>query len=238
MIVDHTQSAKAALNRQTFRLTGLLNSREHSKRIDKLLGFNIFRIESKLSKIFRHFALEEQVVGKLPYKENRESWIGLDPQVLLTPYDELARLFERLKDHDIQRIVDFGCAYGRVGIVSSFYYPEVEFIGYEFVSKRIKEAQRVFELQNMQNYQLIDCDILFEAFEIPTASLYFIYDFGRIADLKKILTKLIQTMQEQDFILVARGEEVRSLMMNFFGEFKKENMLREGSFLIYTHKTC
>lgn len=229
---------KAELNRQSFLLPRSECSKEHSRKLDKKLGFNIFKIESKLAKNFRHYSEDQCEVmekGKDPYLENREGWIGLDPQVLLTPYNELAKIFEILKEKDIHSIVDFGCAYGRVGIVSSYFFEAASFVGYELVSKRIKEARRIYELQNLANYSLIECDILDDSFEFPRANLYFIYDFGRIPDLKKILGKLVSIMDEQDFYLVARGEEVQSLILNFFAEFRKENIRKEKNFLIYSN---
>lgn len=230
---------KAELNRQSFLLPRSECSKEHSRKLDKRLGFNIFKIESKLAKNFRHYSSEVQwdddCRDKDPYLENREGWIGLDPQVLLTPYNELAKIFDVLKEKDIRSIVDFGCAYGRVGIVSSYFFKDASFAGYEFVSKRIKEARRVYELQKMSNYNLIECDILDDSFEFPRANLYFIYDFGRIPDLKKILGKLAGIMGDQNFYLVARGEEVQSLILNFFAEFRKENIRKEKNFLIYSN---
>lgn len=231
-----------SFSQQSFLLPRSESSKEHSRKLDKKLGFNIFKIESKLAKNFRHYSedqcfdqQEEHGEGKDPYLENREGWIGLDPQVLLTPYNELAKIFEMLKEKDIHSIVDFGCAYGRVGIVSSYFFENASFTGYEFVSKRIKEARRIYELQNIANYKLIECDILDDSFEFPRANLYFIYDFGRIPDLKKILGKLVAIMGEQDFYLVARGEEVQSLILHFFAEFQKENIHKEKKFLIYTN---
>lgn len=231
-------SAEQALDRRTFFKEADESPREHSRRLDRQLGFNIRKIEHKLAKNFRHFSHEDLGADKDPYQENREGWIGLDPQVLLTPYAELATIFETLIEshHHIDSIVDFGCAYGRVGLVSSVYFSKAKFTGYEFVSPRIKEARRVFELQKLSNYELIEVDILCDSFEFPTASLYFIYDFGRISALKHILNQLVARKGNQDFILIARGEEVQSLILNFLDGFEKEKICRGKKYLIYTHQ--
>ncbi|WP_133566751.1 methyltransferase domain-containing protein [Bacteriovorax stolpii] len=229
-------SVKATLTRDNFLLPSNMDSRKHSQELDRLLGFNTLKIESKLKKHFQHYALENSDASKRPYKINRESWIGLDPHHLLTPYGEVASLFEKIEHKKIKTVTDLGCAYGRVGIVSAFYFPDVSFIGYELVSKRIKEAQRVYETLKLKNYRLIEDDILLEDFNLPESCIYFIYDFGRVSDLKKILNKLIERMQTNELIIIARGDEIQSLMTKFYKEFKKENTVREKSFLIYTHQ--
>jgi len=207
--------------------------KDHSREIDNILGFNIFKIEKKLSKTYQHFSCEKTEGNVLPYKENRQSWIGLDSQTLLTPYHEIAQLCELLKNDSIKTIVDLGCAYGRVGIVSSVFFPTAEFIGLELVKKRINEARRIYERHGIKKFQLIECDLINDDFVLPCASLYYIYDFGRVSDLKKILTQFINVMNNKSFILVARGDEVQSLMLNFFTEFKKEKMIVVNKYLIY-----
>lgn len=209
--------------------------RKSSVHIDRYLGFKIYKIESKLARTYLHFSHDSQE-NKKEFKVNREPWIGLCPQILLTPYLELAQIFESLKSVEIKTIVDLGCAYGRVGIVASSYFKDVHFIGYELIAKRVNEARRIYELNNLKNYDLVECDILSSDFLLPEACVYFIYDFGRIADLKQILLQLIEIMPERNYILVARGEEISSLIKNFYSnDFLKDNIRFEKKYLIYTN---
>lgn len=198
--------------------------KQSSFHIDRQLGFKIYKIESKLARTYLHFSHDSQE-NKKTFMPEREPWIGLPTQFLLTPYLEIAQIFNSLKSRNIKTIVDFGCAYGRVGIVASVYFKDSHFIGYELIAKRINEARRIYELNELKNYDLIECDILDPGFHFPQACLYFIYDFGRIADLKQILLQIIEAMPKWSFVLIARGDEVQGLIRNHFSaSFLKENI--------------
>jgi len=123
------------------------SQREHSKSIDQFLGFRIVRIERKLIQQYRSFHTDEnKTTNKKLHSEdgeNGESWVGLNPQILLTPYSELFEIFELLKDHRINSIIDIGCAYGRVGIVAKAFFPEACFIGYEIVKKELVKLKEL-----------------------------------------------------------------------------------------------
>ncbi|MBY0416127.1 MAG: hypothetical protein K2Q18_18285, partial [Bdellovibrionales bacterium] len=79
-----------------FSLPFELSPREHSKSVDNFLGFKILKIERKLIQQFRSFHTHEDRSSKKSHDESTtegESWIGLNPQVLLTPYSEIYEIF-------------------------------------------------------------------------------------------------------------------------------------------------
>ena len=210
-----------------------LTQREHSKSIDQYLGFRILRIERKLIQQYRSFFVDEKKISnkKLHCEsgETGESWVGLNPQVLLTPYSELYEIFDLLRESQIKSIIDIGCAYGRVGIVAKAFFPLSSFTGYEIVKKRISEAQRISSLYNL-DLNILNQNVLDEDFELPNSSIYFIYDFSHFMHIRTILSKLEKKIGKHPFILVAKGDDIRSIIQLFFPIFltKKEPIYKKN----------
>ena len=201
--------------------TSSLSNREHSKSIDKILGFRILKIERKLIQQFKAFYVEESNTTKKIFNSNdssTETWIGLNPQVLLTPYSELYDIFNQIADKKIEKIIDIGCAYGRVGIVAKAFFPNVKFVGYEIVKKRINEASRISELYHF-DFSILDQNVLDQGFSLPESSVYFIYDFSHFMHINVILNQLLDISKRRGFILVAKGDEVRSNIQLYFPQF-------------------
>lgn len=170
---------------------------------------------------FRSFHVHEDCSPKSAHNDSEksgETWIGLNPQVLLTPYSELYDIFNLISGHQIDSIIDIGSAYGRVGIVSKAFFPKSVFYGYEIVKKRMSEASRVSELYGL-NFQLSNQNVLDDDFDLPKCSVYFIYDFSHFMHIKAILNKLEKLIGNHKFILIAKGDEVRSNIQMYFPVF-------------------
>ena len=201
------------------------DSARHSENIDNLLGLQSLKIEKQLLKANKN--------------QMSNTWVGLHPQTLQTPYDEIYAFFMFLKEYNIESFVDLGAGYGRVAIVMNSFFPETSFIGYEIEESRVLEGRRVFELLKLENATLIEQNILDDEFDIPKADVYFIYDFSQsVVDLKKILNKLSNKISTDNFFLIARGKGVRSLIQEkfpefwaSFGVFHKENYSIYSSFV-------
>jgi len=93
------------------------------------------------------------------------------------------------------------------------------FTGYEIVKSRVKEGNRVYKSLGLTQHQILEENILDESFVFPKASVYFIYDFSRVEHLRIILNKLESLIGTHDFVLVARGDEVRSLVQLYYPMF-------------------
>ncbi len=170
------------------------------------------RVERKLVQQYRSFFVDKESSSKKAHFELKgvgETWIGLKPHVLLTPYSELYEIFNLIKDRDIESVADIGCAYGRVGIVAKAFFPNAKFYGYEIVKKRFDEAVR-FNDQNNLNFDLSLQNVLDEDFNIPKCSVYFIYDFSDFVHINKILKQIRKVSQNDPITLIAKGDEVRS----------------------------
>lgn len=211
------------------------NSRSFSRELDKRLGFKISQIERKLLKKYRAFDKTIDDSNKKKHFLGTETWIGLHPQVLQTPYSEITHFFSYLKGREINRVVDFGAAYGRIGVVLAALHPEAEFLGFEILESRFNEAKRVFSSLELENLSMSNQNILEESFEIPKADIYFIYDFSDPHDLRVILKKLSAKLFEDNFFLVAKGEGIRSLIQLKYPEFWSCNgVIHEEKWSLYS----
>ena len=202
--------------------------RHYSKKLDRILGFDIPKLEQKLLQRYRAYYKKTDISNNKKHFENTQAWIGLHPQVLQTPYSEIYHFLSLLQKFKPQKIVDFGAGYGRVGIVMNALYPQASFIGYEIVDIRIKEARRMFKLCGLDNCEIIKQNILDESFVIPSASIYCIYDFSFPEDLEIILKKLSALILTERFFIVAKGDSVQTIIKSKFPEFYANKRFAHG----------
>jgi ribosomal protein RSM22 (predicted rRNA methylase) len=207
-----------------FLLPAGVHPRKHSAAIDKQFGFRIKKIENKLSQKYQSY---DQTIAPSVQKRHfpdTEAWIGLNPDALQTPYNEIYDALSFIKgiedNANIDTIVDIGAAYGRVAFVKEELYPKTKFLGYEVVKKRQQEGQRVFEYHNLLKSKLVVQNVLEENFDLPEAQIYFIYDFSDSGDVSHILRKLTNN-RRKDFFLIAHGERTLNLLSQQFRGFKR-----------------
>lgn len=184
---------------------------QESALIDHALGFRIDEIEHELIKSGQALSQSNDIysLGKVLHQGN-QTWVGLDPQTLQTPYHELAEILLFLNPEPGTRFVDLGAGYGRLGIALHDLAPESSFIGYEYVQERVEEAHRIFKKLELKNAQIFCQDILQENFLIPRADYYFIYDFGFPPQIREVLKRLEKMNQKQNLMVIARGKGIRS----------------------------
>lgn len=187
-----------------------LNSRE----LDQHLGLRVDAIESELLARARdllpqgnHWTWGEKL------HQGNQTWVGLDPQTLQTPYSELMKMCELLGPRPGEHMVDLGAGYGRLGIVLHHCYKDVEFTGLEFVPERVAEGRRIFERLGYGG-SLIEADLTKETFELPDAEFYFIYDYGKVHHIRRTLRQIEEKVNRLQFKVIARGQGVRSLIEN------------------------
>jgi hypothetical protein len=193
--------------------------KQHSKDLDRILGYRIPKIEQRLLRKYRPFYKKSDDSNKKKHFEGTQTWIGLHPQVLQTPYSEIMHFLSYLKKFEPKKIVDLGAGYGRIGIVMNSLFPEASFLGFEILDIRLNEARRVFERLEFSNCEMQSQNILDDDFIIPAADAYFIYDFSDPQDLKKILKQLSSKIGTERFFVIAKGEGVRSMIQLKFPEF-------------------
>lgn len=189
------------------------NDRIHSEFIDSLLGFTIEIIEQGLLETAKKSNPEGNVQtwGHSIHSGN-QTWVGLSHQTLQTPYTELKMMCDLLSPKPDEHIVDLGAGYGRLGLILKELYPSVKFTGFEYVSERVIEGNRILREWNCTNSLLIEKDLTSESFELPVADYYFLYDYGKVSHIRRTLKQLEGMANKKNFKVIGRGNGVRSLI--------------------------
>lgn len=184
-----------------------------SEEMDKKFGLRINEIEGNLLKVARSLRPDGNMdnLGSVLHSGS-QTWIGLDPQTLNTPYEELIRLCEVLKPRPGTHMVDLGAGYGRLGLILNEYATGVRFTGYELVKERVEEGNRVFRKIGLSQCEMFTQDLTDPTFKIPEANYYFIYDYGKVAHIRQTLKQLEVMADKIKFKVIARGKGSRSII--------------------------
>lgn len=186
--------------------------RLHAKSLDRVLGYKIPKIEVKLLQKYRAYDQQNDDSSKKQHYKGTQTWIGLHPQALQTPYCDIYEALSLVKDLEIEHVVDIGAGYGRVGVVLSILYPDAKFTGYEIVKQRQLEGNRVFRRLGISNSEIELKNVLSIDFKLPDADIYFIYDFSEQDDILRMLQILSLKSTKKTFYLITRGDRVDYLM--------------------------
>lgn len=181
-------------------------AKKQAQQLDEALGFNCEPIEKKLT------------VEKSARTEDskKQFWIGLDLQSLQTPYSEFVSMIEVIQPHPGQVWIDLGAGYGRLGLVLGFLQPDVQFKGYEFVSERVAEGNRIFKKWQLPSCSLQQIDLVAADLELNEGDVFFIYDFGSQNDIYLILEKLRLVALQKPIRVIARGRGIKNwILMDF-----------------------
>lgn len=187
---------------------------DHSECVDTILGFNINEIELGL-KTKAQILLPEGDVrtwGRHMH-EGSQSWVGLNPRQLLTPYHELLEMCRLLRPMAGSTMIDLGAGYARMAFVLNQYEPAARFIGYEIVAERVEESHRLFELYDLKLARMHAQDLSCDKFRIPVADYYLLYDYGNIEHISETLLALKQIAFSHPIKVIGRGR-MRALIDN------------------------
>lgn len=206
---------------------------EHSSVIDDILCIDSMKIEIELvEKALVHTNTQNiEFLGR-GLHDGVQTWVGLDPQVLQTPYHELWEMGQYLDRDQINSVIDLGAGYGRSAIVWDSILDLSRYIGHEFVEERVSEGQIALNRFCQSDCELTQQDITANSFDLHRADLYFIYDFGNIEDINQILEEL-GAVHDQ-FKLIARGDGVRSLIHHKHPWLDIFDTIHEKNYSIYS----
>lgn len=228
----------AARNPRTYMRQSGLHPRIHSKNLDRTFGYKIPKIEQKLTQKYRSYYQGPDESNKKKHYFGTQTWIGLHPQALQTTYNDIFEALYIIQEHNIDKVVDIGAGYGRVGLVMSSLFPEARFIGFEILKQRQQEGNRVFEKLKLVNCEILLENVLEEKFILPQAQVYFIYDFSEAEDICKILDELVSRIEEYNFFLITKGDLVDYLLEKKYKQFWQTNgYLSSGEIKIYSSNT-
>ena len=212
-----------------------VHPRSHAKWLDRELGFRIPKIEVKLLQKYRAYYKENDDSNKKQHYEGTQTWIGLHPSALQTPYNDIYDALDLIKDFDIKRVVDIGAGYGRVGLVMNSLFPDARFIGFEILKQRLNEGNRIFEKLSLINCEILQENVLEDDFDLPKADVYFIYDFSEMADICAMLDILVERINDYNFFLITKGERVDYLINKKYKQLWMANgFLESGELKIYS----
>lgn len=195
---------------------GKVHPRIHAKELDRKLGYRVSRIEVKLLQKYSRYDRVIDESNRKQHYQGTQTWIGLHPQVLQTPYCDIYHALSLITDIKIEHVIDIGAGYGRVGIVLSVLYPNARFTGFEILKQRQSEGNRVFKNLGILNSNLELKNVLENNFSIPIADVYFIYDFSEKEDIDFILQGISESLKGKECYLIIRGDRVDHLINNKF----------------------
>jgi SAM-dependent methyltransferase len=178
----------------------------HAVLCDSWLRFKINEIEKQLA----GFGCRKRAPEASG--EKQQLWVGLDPQDLQTPYLEIRWLIEKLRPLPGQTVADLGAGYGRMGFVMARHFPDVRFLGYEYVGERVTEARRCLEKFDARNAKMVHADLASVDFAPAAADFYFLYDFGTPKAIEKVLHDLRRLSKSGPVTLVSRGRQSRYII--------------------------
>lgn len=206
-----------------------------SAELDRSLGFQVHAIEKEL--LMK--ALQADPEGNhhtwgAAIHGGNQSWVGLDPETLQTPYSELKLMCEHLRPQKGMRMVDLGAGYGRLGLVLSTFYPGVSFCGLELVKERVAEGNRLFRDLSISHSELYEQDLMSPEFTLPEADIYFIYDYGKVTHIRHTLNQLSLMAEKRNYKLVARGKGIRGLIDLEFPWLTIHPIIHGTNFSIYS----
>lgn len=212
-----------------------LTPNEHSSLIDLALGSKALEVELSLKERALKINSSGDVKswGKTMH-EGSQTWIGLDPQTLNTPYSTIYEMLRIIQPKSNTLFLDLGAAYGRMGIILSALFPDCEFIGYELVHERVIEANRWYHELHCTHQKMLEQNLSDHKLEIPRADVYFIYDFGFPEQIRKLMSQIAK--YEHPMIVVARGTTTRSIIDHIHPWLSQVHKpLHETTYSIYSN---
>jgi len=141
--------------------------------LDVLLGLNVRLVSLKVASTIRTPEARQARFG------NEEIWQSPDGAGMsdsMTDYASIHKLFSRLRIVPGQRVIDMGSGFGRVGLYLGIMYPGVRFTGFEIVSERVEEANRVKKLLELgDEIEFKTQDLSAQDFTLPLADFYYAF---------------------------------------------------------------
>ena len=207
-----------------------------SPEIDHYFGLKVNEIEESLYHCAKSLRPNGDLSNlSLVLHQGHQTWVGLRPETLQTPYQELVKVCEYLQPKADELMIDLGAGYGRLGMILHYFYPGVFFKGYELVPERVDEGNRVFQKYNCDKAKLYTQDLTDQNFQLPKANFYFIYDYGKVAHIRETLKQIEAFAESGNFKVVARGKGTRSIIEHEHPWLSQINpVIHEANFSIYS----
>jgi len=204
---------------------------KHARIIDNLIGFRtqfyeemLIEDAKKIDPYGSHETWGPSLCGGV------QSWVGLDVDTLQTPYADILKMLQMMKLKPFQTVVDLGAAYGRMGVVIGALYVKSFFIGHEYIKARVEEGNRIFRNLDFNKCRLEVADLSKSDYVLPEADIFFIYDFGDVEHIQKILFKLQHLSKIRHLKIGVKGKFTKELISKFHPWME---LVFESTFNIY-----
>ncbi|EQC43002.1 hypothetical protein M899_0838 [Bacteriovorax sp. BSW11_IV] len=197
----------------TFQHSDYAQIQMHSQLIDLILDSNACDIEEQMTEIAREKWPDGSVRtwGRNSH-DGVQTYIGLCPEQLQTPYGEFANIIEVASPKQGDVVVDLGAGHGRLGLVCHAYDQGIEFRGLEYVEQRVQEGNRLFETFDLSLCKMEQQDLSCPNFIMPAADLYFMYEYGDMTHVNHSLNQLQEISKNRNFRIVCRGRGSNNLI--------------------------
>ncbi|RMG13463.1 MAG: hypothetical protein D6731_12010 [Planctomycetota bacterium] len=176
----------------------------HDLVLDALLGLPSVRDWSEKEGGVRGRAESERLED--PVRSG--AWIGLSPEYLQTPYRVFEELIRALNLPAGSTVADMGTAYGRMGFVVGERFPELRFVGYEYLEHRVAPAAASARALGYSNVRFLQADFSAPDFRPVAADVYFTYWSNRN---RSVMEALFDRLLEE----ARRRPEIRIVTSDF-----------------------
>lgn len=168
------------------------------------LGFSLYRTFDGLDKIFDlDYEADIGMKQDLAIKERLYEGAGVGVQ---SGYSTVLTAIKHLNLQAGDRFVDLGSGYGRVGLVVGLMYPEVDFIGYEYVPHRVDISNHATARLEMAGHVHFHTqDLSLKEFQIPAAEIYYMYDPFSEETYSHVLSQLIEFSKQRKITIITKG---------------------------------
>lgn len=167
-------------------------------------GIRLYRTFEKLDKVLNlEYQFEKSSQVDIESNERLYQGAGVNVQ---SGYSSILLVLDylQLKKGDI--FVDLGSGYGRVCLVGALINTESIFIGYEFVKHRVDSGCRACQNLDLEDNLVFICqDLSQNAFRLPVADVYYLYDPFSKETYKKVLLQIEKISKIKVVKIVTKG---------------------------------
>ncbi len=168
------------------------------------VGLSLYRTFDRLDEVFGlDYEADQGMVSSLTGIERLYEGAGVGVQ---SSYSNALIALRYLNPAKSSRFVDLGSGYGRIGLVVGLMRPDIQFMGYEFVSHRVNIASAAaVNLGLNQHAHFRTQDLSLIDFQIPIADAYYIYDAFSESTYQHVLAQLVEISRKKKITIVTKG---------------------------------
>ena len=197
-------------------------------------GLRLYRTFDGLDEIFNfNYQLDKELIVDHSIKERLFEGAGVGVQ---SGYSTILLALNHIDSKHGAKIIDLGSGYGRVGLVCSLLRPDIEFVGYEYVTHRVDVgniSKSFLGLEKSLDFKTQDLSL--ESFRIPNADVYYMYDPFTKETYEYVLKQIVELSKIKKVVIVTKGN-ARSWLVDISKEnsWPKPEFIDEGNLCIFS----